>query len=228
MLRIAFEPRSRLRSLPFVRGAGGGPDRRVLAQLRARLQPACGRFQDGRRPDRHGTVLAKRRRCWSRADWTEAAQKNFRAALMAQKGWWATTPSRCRKRTWTNSRSSTRCTAPSPRVFVHHMMGPALPTKGRAGLDPGMVAAARAHRRRLRLFFWIRDSYASAERKVAIVAMALLVALAGGSQTGYASWWTCAPAASCGYNLRAASRPGEPEPPGNRRGPPEVLPRSRR
>jgi hypothetical protein len=38
------------------------------------------------------------------------------------------------------------------------------------------------------LFFWIRDSYASAERKAAMIAMALLgVGLTGGAQVGYAS-----------------------------------------
>jgi len=38
------------------------------------------------------------------------------------------------------------------------------------------------------VFTWVRDSYASAERKAAMVAMAILgVGLAGGSQVGYAS-----------------------------------------
>ena len=38
------------------------------------------------------------------------------------------------------------------------------------------------------LFTWVRDSYASSERKAALVAMALLgVGLAGGVQIGYAS-----------------------------------------
>jgi hypothetical protein len=38
------------------------------------------------------------------------------------------------------------------------------------------------------LFTWIRDSYASAERKAAMVAMAIFgVGLVGGSQVGYAS-----------------------------------------
>jgi hypothetical protein len=41
---------------------------------------------------------------------------------------------------------------------------------------------------RYALFIWIRDSYASAERKAAMVAMALLgVGLTGGAQIGYAS-----------------------------------------
>ncbi|MDP1069070.1 hypothetical protein, partial [Klebsiella pneumoniae] len=38
------------------------------------------------------------------------------------------------------------------------------------------------------LFIWVRDSYASAERKLAMVGLALLgVGLTGGMQMGYAS-----------------------------------------
>lgn len=38
------------------------------------------------------------------------------------------------------------------------------------------------------LFVWVRDSYASAERKAAMIAMALLgVGISGGAQVGYAS-----------------------------------------
>jgi hypothetical protein len=38
------------------------------------------------------------------------------------------------------------------------------------------------------LFVWVRDSYATAERKAAMVALALLgVGVSGGVQTGYAS-----------------------------------------
>jgi hypothetical protein len=41
---------------------------------------------------------------------------------------------------------------------------------------------------RYAVFIWVRDSYASAERKAAMVAMAILgVGLTGGSQVGYAS-----------------------------------------
>jgi hypothetical protein len=41
---------------------------------------------------------------------------------------------------------------------------------------------------RYALFVYVRDSYASAERKAAMVAMAVLgIGLAGGTQTGYAS-----------------------------------------
>jgi len=41
---------------------------------------------------------------------------------------------------------------------------------------------------RYALFVWVRDSYASAERKVAMVALALLgVGVGGGAQFGYAT-----------------------------------------
>ena len=76
---------------------------------------------------------------------------------------------------------------------MHHAMGGvmALPTK-QAQLDwsfgdamQGLQARSGA---RYGLFVWVRDSYASAERKAAMVAMALLgVGLTGGIQVGYAS-----------------------------------------
>lgn len=128
-----------------------------------------------------------------RADWTEAAQKNFRAALMAQKRVVGDNTITLQEKDMDElAQLNALHGAVAEAVFVHHMMGaPALPTKGRL-LDWTLGDAVQPLRERTgadyALFFWIRDSYASAERKVAIVAMALLgVGLAGGSQTGYAS-----------------------------------------
>jgi hypothetical protein len=78
-------------------------------------------------------------------------------------------------------------------INLHHMSGGnlALPTKN-GKLDWSLGDAVRPIREKsgadYALFIWLRDSYASAERKVAILAMALLgVGMPGGMQTGYAS-----------------------------------------
>lgn len=78
-------------------------------------------------------------------------------------------------------------------IALHHSVGGtwALPTK--AGLldwsfDDAMQPLERKSGARYGLFVYVRDSYASDERKAAMVAMAILgVVLMGGSQTGYAS-----------------------------------------
>lgn len=80
-------------------------------------------------------------------------------------------------------------------VFLHHMVaGPyQLPTKG-GRLDWSMGDAVKPLRDKTgadyALFVWVRDSYASAERKAAIVAFALLSGgglLQGGHQLAYTS-----------------------------------------
>jgi hypothetical protein len=78
-------------------------------------------------------------------------------------------------------------------IALHHSVGGvwALPTK--AGLLDWSFGDAMQPLRaktgaRYALFVWVRDSYASAERKAAMVALALLgVGLSGGTQIGYAS-----------------------------------------
>lgn len=78
-------------------------------------------------------------------------------------------------------------------IALHHSTGGmwALPSK--AGLldwtfsDAVQPLQARSGAR-YGLFVWVRDSYATAERKAAMVALALLgVGVSGGVQTGYAS-----------------------------------------
>jgi hypothetical protein len=75
-------------------------------------------------------------------------------------------------------------------VFLHHMVaGPyQLPTKG-GRLDWSMGDAVKPLRDKTgadyALFVWVRDSYASAERKAAIIAFALLSG--GGHQLAYSS-----------------------------------------
>ncbi len=78
-------------------------------------------------------------------------------------------------------------------IALHHIQGGnlALPTKDHK-LDWSLGDAVQPLRERsgadYALFTWIRDSYASSERKVAMFALALLgVGVPGGVQVGYAS-----------------------------------------
>lgn len=78
-------------------------------------------------------------------------------------------------------------------ISLHHGAGGvwALPTKeGRLDWSFGdsMQPLQAKSGARYGLFVWVRDSYASAERKAAMVALALLgVGISGGIQVGYAS-----------------------------------------
>ncbi len=78
-------------------------------------------------------------------------------------------------------------------IALHHMVGGnlSLPTKDNK-LDWSLGDAVLPIRAKsdadYALFIWMRDSYATSERKVAMFAMALLgVGIVGGMQTGYAS-----------------------------------------
>ncbi|MFY7915746.1 MAG: hypothetical protein ACOVPA_13900 [Rubrivivax sp.] len=78
-------------------------------------------------------------------------------------------------------------------IALHHSVGGAwaLPTKdGKLDWSFGdaMQALKQQSGSQYGLFVWVRDSYASAERKMAMVGMAILgIGLTGGSQVGYAS-----------------------------------------
>ncbi len=78
-------------------------------------------------------------------------------------------------------------------ISLHHFGGTiwALPTKaGKLDWSFGdaMRPLADATGAQYALFFWVRDSYASAERVAMMVAMAALgIGITGGVQTGYAS-----------------------------------------
>jgi hypothetical protein len=78
-------------------------------------------------------------------------------------------------------------------IALHHFGGPmwALPTKvGKLDWSFGdaMQPLAEATGAQYALFFWVRDSYASAERVAMMVAMAALgIGITGGVQVGYAS-----------------------------------------
>jgi hypothetical protein len=134
-----------------------------------------------------------------KADWTDAAQKHFRSALMAQKAVLAGNATELREQDMDElAQLNALHQAVAQAVFQHHMMRmPELPTKEQR-LDWTLGEAVQPLRERTgadyALFFWIRDSYASPERKAAMVAMAILGAAVGvvvipngGAQVGYAS-----------------------------------------
>lgn len=128
-----------------------------------------------------------------RADWTATAQANLRQALEKKSAL-------LRLKTVTLSEKDSDDLAEianlnaavSRSIVIHHMAaGFALPTKA-GKLDWSMGDAVQPMRQAsgadYALFIWLRDSYATAERKVAIVAFALLgVGIGGGAQVGHAS-----------------------------------------
>jgi hypothetical protein len=128
-----------------------------------------------------------------RADWTDLAGSHFRAALADNRPLMGTNVQQLELRDLDEiAEISALHGAVAQSVFVHHMIGMhKLPTK-EGKLDWSLGDAVRPLKEKTgadyALFTWIRDSYASAERKAAIVAMAILgVGMAGGQQIGYAS-----------------------------------------
>jgi len=129
-----------------------------------------------------------------REDWTEAAQKNFVAALATQKqrlGPHVTQLGAAEADEFADITTLHRAVADA--ISLHHIQGGlmALPTKADR-LDWSLGDAVRPLKERTgadyALFTWMRDSYTSNERKLAMVALALLGAITlGGEQVGYAS-----------------------------------------
>jgi hypothetical protein len=128
-----------------------------------------------------------------KADWTEAAQKNFKAALSARReqlGANALDLQDAELDEVAELNALQRAVAEA--VFIHHTgMGMKLPTKNDR-LDWSLGDAVKPLQAKTgadyALFTWIRDSYASNERKATMIALALLGAISmGGEQYGYAS-----------------------------------------
>jgi hypothetical protein len=133
-----------------------------------------------------------------RADWTEAAQKHFREAVKVHKEVLADNAVELRESdvdelAQVNALHSAVATA----VRIHHVGMQQLPTKGDR-LDWSLGDAVQPLREKTggdyALFIWVRDSYATAERKAAMVAMTIVgaalgvgIVMAGGQQNGYAS-----------------------------------------
>lgn len=129
-----------------------------------------------------------------KADWTTAASANMKAALdarVAQLGLNAQFMSDTDADEFGELVGLHAAVARS--IALHHGKGGvwALPTKQRRldwTFEDSMKPIQEKTNARYALFVWVRDSYASAERKVAMVGLALLgVGIAGGSQMGYAS-----------------------------------------
>lgn len=128
-----------------------------------------------------------------KADWTEAAGRYFKAALDSNKQLLGAKVVRLADSDLDElAEINALHGAVAQSIFLHHTLGFAkLPTKNDR-LDWSLGDAVKPLKAKTgadyALFTWIRDSYATAERKVAIVAMALLgVGVAGGAQIGYAS-----------------------------------------
>ena len=129
-----------------------------------------------------------------KADWTEAAAKYFKAALIEKKkSLGATTVELSEKDADDVADVNTLHAAIARAVALHHF-GPShfnLPTKA-GKLDWSLGDTVRVIKEKTgadyALFSWIRDSYASGERVATMIVLALFgVGVPGGSQVGYAS-----------------------------------------
>jgi len=127
-----------------------------------------------------------------RADWTEAAQRHMKAALGER-----AKALRLGSTELSNDQADEMAEllalqgAVARAVAMHHVGFLKLPTKEeKLDWHVGDVfkPLQQATGARYALFTWVRDSYASAERKAMMVGMALLgVGLSGGIQVGYAT-----------------------------------------
>src|SRR5688572_9294232 len=131
-----------------------------------------------------------------KADWTEAASKHFKAAMIEKKqklglSTVELTAAQADEAEEVNALHGAIARA----ISIHHFGALALPSKD-GKLDWSIGEPVQLIRKMTgadyALFSWVRDSYTSGERKAAMVAMAVLslgrvIPTAGGLQTGYAS-----------------------------------------
>jgi hypothetical protein len=125
-----------------------------------------------------------------KADWTEAAQKNYRAALEHRRAQLGKDVVQLRDAELDEFAELTALQrAVAEAVFMHHTArgsGMRLPTKeGR--LDWSLGDAVKPLKAKTgadyALFTWIRDTYASNERKATMIALALIGAISAGSSS---------------------------------------------
>lgn len=129
-----------------------------------------------------------------KADWTEAAGQHFRKGLLkTSSALGLPTKELSESQADDSGEINTLHAAVARSIALHHMTGGmfALPTKD-GKLDWSLGDAVKPLRDTsgadYALFTWVRDSYASDERKVAMIALALLgVGVPGGMQIGHAS-----------------------------------------
>ncbi len=129
-----------------------------------------------------------------KADWTEAASRHFKAALLEKKKFLGLNSVELSEKDADELAEVNALHAAVARSIALHHFGPAvlnLPTKA-GKLDWSMGETVRGIKTKTgadyALFSWVRDSYASGERVAAMIGLALLgVGIPGGAQTGYAS-----------------------------------------
>ena len=129
-----------------------------------------------------------------KADWTEAATKHFKAALVEKQKTLGVVPVELSEKEADEVDEINALHAAVARAIATHYFGAPfmnLPTKD-GKLDWSMGDSVVVIKQRTggdyALFTWVRDSYTSGERVAAMIALALLgVGVPGGQQTGYAS-----------------------------------------
>jgi len=129
-----------------------------------------------------------------RADWTEAALKHFKTALLEKEKKEGLSPIELSNDDIDAfNEVNFLHAAVAQSIAIHHFGAPVfhLPTKeGKLdwSLGDSVLTIQQKTGADYALFSWIRDSYTSSERAVAMVALALVgVGIGGGVQTGYAS-----------------------------------------
>lgn len=129
-----------------------------------------------------------------RADWTEAASRHFKSALVAHKASLGLATSELGEKDADDLAEINHLHAAIARAIAVHHFGPGmlrLPTKGDK-MDWSLGEPVREIKARTgadyALFSWVRDSYASGERVATMIALAIFgIGVPGGSQVGYAS-----------------------------------------
>lgn len=129
-----------------------------------------------------------------KADWTANAQTHMKAELVRRAQTFGLTAQVMDDKAADEFAEPMALHAAVARsIALHHATGGAwsLPTKGGKldwSFDDALHDLQAKSGADYGLFIWVRDSYASAERKLAMVGLALLgVGITGGIQTGYAS-----------------------------------------
>ena len=129
-----------------------------------------------------------------RADWTDAATKHFKNALLEKKKKLGVISIELTEKDADEFAEINELHGAIARSIAAHHFGPGflnLPTK-EGKLDWSMGEAVLPVRQKTgadyALFTWVRDSHTSAERVATMIALAILgVGVGGGVQTGYAS-----------------------------------------